>query len=246
MNLILNKNRLILRKSFIITLIIAIILNLTLPIIILDGIAFPNKDKILEPSQHTVTIPLTNRFKSDVKLSKGKFLVASKNLIDPNFSETVILLLDYSVNGAIGLIINRPADVKLSRLLPEIKDFQNQQDTVYIGGPVALNHMLLLIQSGNQAEQSSHVFDDIYVSSSRKVLKMIVANVDSTSKFHAYVGYAGWAPGQLDSEVLRGDWYVLQADAETVFDKPPLEIWPELNLLTSGQWVIKNEKSDST
>ncbi len=170
-------------------------------------------------------------------LSKGKFLVASRKLGDPRFMQTVILLLDYAPGGAMGLIVNRPSEMKLSTLLPKIEGLKARKDTVYIGGPVAINQMLMLIRAGKQPEESLPVLTDIFVSGSSKVLERMVEGAGKGEKFRVYAGYAGWAPGQLDGEVIRGDWYVVPADSETVFDRAPEEIWPELIQRVSAQWV---------
>jgi hypothetical protein len=81
------------------------------------------------------------------ELAKGKFLVASRKLQDPNFKETVVLLIDYGMDGAMGLVINRPSAVKLATVFPDIKELKQRKDTIYVGGPVEVNKMLLLIRS---------------------------------------------------------------------------------------------------
>jgi putative transcriptional regulator len=175
-----------------------------------------------------------------VVLSKGKFLVASQNMKDPRFFETVILLIEYSWQGAVGLIINIPTEVKLSSVLPEMKGLKYRTDNVFIGGPLKKNQMFLLLQSNSHTAESHHVFKDIYVSSSQIVLNNMIGSADRGDRFRVYAGYAGWAPAQLDREVIKGGWHVLQADAETVFNKEPSEIWPELLRRSSVQWVKGN------
>ena len=182
---------------------------------------------------------MQNPSQSVVRLSKGKFLVASRQLKDRNFSKTVVLLLQYGRSGAMGLVINRPTEVKLSTVVPDIEGLQELTDTVYIGGPVAKNQMLLLIRSGNEIEESRHIFNDIYVSSSRTVLQKMVEDKDTGKTFRLYAGHAGWSPGQLDREVARGGWHILRADAATVFEKAPAEIWPELIDRSSALWVMR-------
>ncbi len=81
------------------------------------------------------------------------------------------------------------------------------------------------------------------MSVSRKTLETIIARKEKGEDFRVYAGYAGWAPGQLEREIDRGDWHVLNADAETVFDKKPDAIWPELIERASAQWVGLRDRS---
>jgi putative transcriptional regulator len=173
------------------------------------------------------------------------FLVASRQLKDPNFLKTVVLLLEYSRSGAMGLVINRPTEVKLSNVLPKMEGLQDLADTLYVGGPVAKKQMLLLVRSGSKPNDSRRVFDDIYVSSSRALLQKMINDGDQGKAFRLYAGHAGWAPGQLDREVKRGGWHVLQADVATVFEKVPSEIWPELIHRSSALWVRLMEPKEN-
>lgn len=172
----------------------------------------------------------SDRLWFNVKLSKGKFLVASRRLLAPFFKETVILLLKYDHGGAMGLIINKPTEVKLSAVFPEINGLQKRADTVFLGGPVARNQMLMLIQSGNMPDESSNVFHNIYVSSSMAALKRMAGDSKKGEEFRLYNGYSGWTLGQLELEISRGDWHIINADAESIFKKDPSAIWPELIL----------------
>jgi len=174
---------------------------------------------------------------SKEELAKGKFLVASRRLRDPNFKETVVLLIDYGQDGAMGLVINRPSEIKLATIFPDIKELKERKDTIYVGGPVAVNQMLLLVGTPLVPEASQEVTQDVYISSSWKVLERLMKNAAKDERFRIFAGYAGWAPNQLDFEISRGDWHVLKADAETVFDKKPAEIWQELILRASVKWV---------
>ena len=154
-------------------------------------------------------------------LSAGRFLVAGEHLRDPNFAQTVVLLLNYGDRGARGVIINRKSDVKLAADVS-----QNQRSCInaripsIMGGPVARNQLLMVLRSDRPRRAAEHVVDDIYLSTSRQVL---VDALNRAAAVHVYAGYAGWAPGQLDREVARGDWHVLPVDAETVFSDRPGE-----------------------
>ncbi|GMQ76819.1 MAG: hypothetical protein BMS9Abin01_2116 [Gammaproteobacteria bacterium] len=170
-------------------------------------------------------------------LARGMLLIASRRLADPNFAESVVLLLEYDTKGALGLIVNRPTQVRLTDLLPDVEELKERADIVYLGGPVATDRIVLLMRSEQQPREAGRVFADTYVSSSVETLKQAVSISRDGGAFHAYVGYAGWGPGQLDDEVSRGDWQVSPADEAIIFDRAAEEIWPELIERNSGQWV---------
>jgi putative transcriptional regulator len=171
------------------------------------------------------------------ELAKGKFLVASRRLNDSNFQETVVLLIEYGMEGAMGLVINRPSQVKLGTLFPNIKELKQRQDTVYLGGPVAVNRVLMLIGSPHTPQASIPIIQDVYLSSSLKELERLIKNAAEGERFRIFAGYSGWGPSQLDFERARGDWHVLKADAETIFAENPLEIWQELINRATLKWV---------
>ena len=167
-------------------------------------------------------------------LSAGRFLIAGEHLRDPNFARTVVLLLNYGERGARGIVINRRSDVKLAAVFPRISGLHQRPDTVYLGGPVSRNQLLILLRSDGPRRAAEHVVDDIYLSTSRQVLVDALNRADAA---HVYAGYAGWAPGQLDREVARGDWHVLPADAGTVFSDRPAKVWQDLIEKGTVQWL---------
>jgi putative transcriptional regulator len=160
--------------------------------------------------------------------AKGKFLIAGRNLADPRFQETVVLLLEHNAEGAAGLIINRPTKVPAAELLPSVPGLTERADVVYYGGPVEGHRMLMLIRSGEKPEESDRLFGNVYVSASRKTLESMIGLHKTDNQLRMYAGYAGWLPGQLDREVSRGDWLIMRADAGSIFEKRSSEIWREL------------------
>lgn len=217
-----------------------------IPAILIAVWVIPFRGTVLPTQQEefvrcrSFTSPPLQRDHSRTVLSKAKFLVAGRNMKDPRFSETVLLLVEYGPQGAMGLIINRPTEVRLSSAFPKIGELKQRHDTIYIGGPVNIDRMFLLIRSKGVPEESLHVFEDVYISSSEKTLRQMIGGANSGKKFHVYAGYAGWSAQQLDQEVLRGDWHVVRADAKTIFDKKPSDIWPELIRQSSILWVKDN------
>ncbi len=183
------------------------------------------------------SLQVFNGIKSEKKLAQGMFLVADRQIMDPSFRETVVLLIHYGPDGAMGLVINRPVQVKLSTILPDIRELDQSTETLYLGGPVEPSTVLLLVRSANLLGSSRPVFDDVYLSSSQEMLQRLIENPSKEERFQIYAGYTGWAPNQLESEYDRGHWHVLEADTETLFDKKPSEIWHELIHRVSIQWV---------
>lgn len=175
--------------------------------------------------------------------AKGKFLVAGRDLGDPRFRETVVLLISYDNRGAAGLIINRPTDVPLADMLPDIAGIRKRTDIIHYGGPVEGHRMLILIRSGDKPVESARVLDKVYLSSSRDLLERMIGARKTAGQFRVYAGYAGWAPGQLDAELSRGDWHIVRADAASIFDKRSDEIWPEL--IRKGSSIqVRNRQSE--
>ncbi len=160
--------------------------------------------------------------------AKGKFLVASDQIRGSMFDETVILLIEYNTVGAMGLIVNRPTEIKLLQVVPDIEGAEQMPDNVYFGGPVAINQMLLLVQSSTPPEDSLMLWDNIYVSGSRALLQSMITNKKADEKFRIFAGYAGWGAGQLDAEIKRGDWHVLKGNADLIFNKTPGSMWQKL------------------
>jgi putative transcriptional regulator len=158
----------------------------------------------------------------------GRFLVAKRGMKDPRFSKTVIILLEYGWHGAVGLIINRPTKAELSKALPGVKRTEQHPEPVYFGGPVGMDQMRMLFRSASQPGDASHVFEDVYVSTSLDLLQRLVDGEDAEGGYRVYAGYAGWSPQQLDQEVLRGGWHVLDGDVEAIFNREPSGIWTEL------------------
>jgi putative AlgH/UPF0301 family transcriptional regulator len=169
-------------------------------------------------------------------LAAGRFLVASRDLGDPNFAQTVILLVRYSgEDGAVGLVVNRRTDVALSRVFADLKEAKSRTDPVYIGGPVDPASVLALLKSASKPGDAQRVFGDIYLIASKETLQKTLATGAEASTFHAYVGYAGWGPGQLEHEVELGAWHVMPGDAPTVFHDDPESVWPRLIRRTETQ-----------
>ncbi|MBV9771971.1 MAG: YqgE/AlgH family protein [Bryobacterales bacterium] len=169
-------------------------------------------------------------------LAVGQLLVASRDLGDPNFAKTVILLVHYSSDqGAVGLVVNKRTDVPISKVFHDLTEASGRKDPVYIGGPVELDSVLALLKSASKPEGATRVFGNVYLISSKDLLKQTLASGAEATGFHTYVGYAGWQGGQLEHEVELGAWHILPADAAIVFHSDPDSVWPRLISRTETQ-----------
>lgn len=149
------------------------------------------------------------------KPAKGKFLIASPRMMDPRFARTVILLTGYGPDGAMGIVVNRPTEVSIAHAVPEFSELSRSSERIYYGGPVAPQGLFLLVKMKGKPGEAQQVLDDVYLDRSRAMLKQLIDEPDTV--FRVYTGYAGWASGQLDAELARGDWVIKPADADSVF-----------------------------
>ena len=162
-------------------------------------------------------------------LANGLLLVAKPELVDPNFRETVLLITQpVPGGGPLGVILNRPTEVRLSQVWRDAGAVPEQFDRIYAGGPVARNQIIFLTHSDARIDGGLRVLDDVYLSGDPALLKNIVTAEANVKAVRAYAGYAGWAPRQLQAEITAGGWYMLPADAETIFSADAAGLWPLL------------------
>jgi len=162
------------------------------------------------------------------RLSGGKFLVADQHQKDPFFQKSVILLIKYDSQGAMGLMINRPSELDIHKLFPEMEKTSQKTVSIYYGGPVETNRAFLLICSQNIPAEVECVLDDVYFSPNRKELERLRMRRDAREKYRIFIGYTGWKPYQLEQEISKGGWKIIEADAAFIFDKPVSEMWAAL------------------
>jgi putative transcriptional regulator len=171
--------------------------------------------------------PLAGQSTSAKDLATGKFLVASRSLTDPNFTQTVVLLVEYGEGGAVGLVINRRTKFPVSQAL-SVQEAKGRTEPVYIGGPVEMAGVMALARSSSDISGAKHVVGDVYLLATRTLLNRSLASPIAASAFHVYLGYAGWGAPQLRHELELGGWYILPGDSATVFDADPGSVWNRL------------------
>lgn len=157
----------------------------------------------------------------------GMLLVATRELQDPLFSRSVILLLSHSAAGAQGLIVNQHSDWRLSDVLSGIESTADIYP-VFFGGPLGVHQVFMLLRGSEAVPGASRVSDDIWFSDSRRVLDDLMADPVPAGDLHFYLGYASWITGQLEAEISGGSWLLIKGDTHIVFDAGGGNLWKRL------------------
>lgn len=175
---------------------------------------------------------------------RNHFLIAMPALADPNFSHTVTYICEHNDEGAMGIVINRPMPITLAEVLRqmEIEPSKNLDTSVVVneGGPVQPEHGFVVHSPVGAWESSMPITDDIALTTSRDILSAI-GHAEGPAHYLIALGYAGWGPGQLETEIAENAWLSGPASMEILFDLPLEQRWEaaarllgvDLNLLSS-------------
>lgn len=155
----------------------------------------------------------------------GNLLIAVPDLPDTNFYRTVVFMIEHSDDGAIGVVLNRPANVTLADLWDKLNgNLEVQRDApVYVGGPV--NGPVLALHNQYQYSEST-IIDGVFMTMARDQLNRLM--MDEGGEVKVFSGYSGWAPKQLENEIERGGWLLLDAEPNHVFGSPD-ELWKSVS-----------------
>jgi putative transcriptional regulator len=162
-------------------------------------------------------------------LAPAVFLVAKPELLDPNFSQSVVLVVFPQDAGPVGVILNRPVPLTLNDVFPDEPRLKGRADRLYFGGPVSVNALMFLFRRAAAPQNAFPVVDDLYLSGDGGLLEEMLSRSDGQVQ-RFFMGYAGWATQQLDFEIAEGGWYVIPADLETVLKGDPKTMWRDLLL----------------
>src|SRR5271170_1477139 len=164
---------------------------------------------------------------------KGHFLIASSALTDPNFSSAVVLLVQHNSDGAMGVVLNRPMEVTVQQACEAALGTDCQIDgRLHQGGPC---EALLVAVHTDPTAAETEVLPGLYFTTTKDRMEQLLESPTGETRF--FVGYAGWGPEQLESELEAGSWLVAPADVQRVF-APPDNLWIRLNTETKLMaWV---------
>jgi putative transcriptional regulator len=159
--------------------------------------------------------------------ANGVLLVAKPGMLDPNFSHTVVLVTRTPGAETVGVILNRPTSLAAAEVLPPELPSGNYSDQIYFGGPVLVQVVVALFRSERAPPAPAfHVLKDVYLSMHPDNIKMLLAS--KHRRYRLYLGFSGWAPGQLQDELAARGWYVLPADEELLLRHDTAGLWQEL------------------
>jgi putative transcriptional regulator len=159
----------------------------------------------------------------------NQLLVAMPSLADPNFSHSVTLICEHNERGALGLVINRPLEMRMAEVLDQLSlktdDARLRAMPVLGGGPVQRDRGFVLHRPGPQAwESTMPISDTLHVTTSRDVLAAM-AKGSGPGPAVFTLGYAGWEAGQLDEELLQNAWLTVPCDDSLIFELPFEQRW---------------------
>ncbi len=152
---------------------------------------------------------------------EGRFLVASPTMSDPYFAETVIYMIQHDANGAMGLVVNRPVGaVPYADMLDNLgieAGEESGQFQIYGGGPVERGSLFILHTADVVTKASQALKSALMLSSDPGILRRIAMG-EGPRSYLVVLGYAGWGPGQLETELDRGGWESVEFDEKILFD----------------------------
>lgn len=166
--------------------------------------------------------------RSDDAGFRGYFLIAMPSLKDPMFSHTITYICDHNAEGALGIVINHPLELKLSEIFRQLELSQTGKmadQTVLAGGPVQVDRGFVLHPSGEQQWESTvQVSPEVSLTASRDII-VAMAEDKGPEKALVALGYAGWDAGQLEEEVASNSWLTVPAETHILFDTPCEQRW---------------------
>ena len=173
----------------------------------------------------------------DKPAPRSVFLIANEDMADPRFRETVVLVTRHGRSrSTIGVIVNRPFAVTLDQVFPEFSRATDHR--LHYGGPVAQGQIVFLVRGDTPPKAAIALTERLFISSDGGSLRRLLQGATPVNRLRVFDGFASWAPGQLESEIDRGDWYLHPVDADIIFRESAGELWQKL-LRQATQRMVK-------
>jgi putative transcriptional regulator len=166
---------------------------------------------------------------------RGQLLIAGPSLLDSNFWRTVVLIVEHTNEGALGLVLNRPSETTVGEAVPQIEELVDLDERLFIGGPVQPSAVIVLAEFEDPDDAALIAFDDIGVLGTGSPPLELASGVRVA---RAFVGHSGWGPLQLDGELERGDWILEPARRTDAFSSDARTLWPEVLTRKGGSYAL--------
>jgi putative transcriptional regulator len=167
--------------------------------------------------------------------ARGQLLIAGPALQDPNFWRTVVLVVEHTEEGALGVVLNRPSDTTVLDAVSQLEPLVDPEESVFVGGPVQPSSVIVLAEFEDPGDAAVVAFEDVGVLGTASSFGELTAGV---RRARAFVGHAGWGAGQLDGELERGDWILEAARREDAFATAPKELWGRVLTRKGGSYAL--------
>ncbi len=155
---------------------------------------------------------------------KGRVLVSEPFLQDTYFNRALVLVTDYTKDGCVGFVLNKPLNIKVNEV---IADFAFCGSTVSIGGPVSTNTIHYLHTLGHFIPNSVHILDNIYWGGDFDFLKTGIQSGEiQPEEVRFFLGYSGWQPGQLEKELEQNSWIITEIQSPQIM-QPTTDVWKD-------------------
>jgi putative transcriptional regulator len=166
--------------------------------------------------------------------ARGQLLIAGPSLLDPNFWRTVVLVIEHTDEGALGIVLNRPSETSVGEAVPQLESLIGLGEQLYIGGPVQPASVIVLGEFEDPGDAALLAFDDVGVLGAGSAPDASVV----LRSGRAFVGHAGWGPSQLDDEIELGDWILEPARLQDAFAEAPQELWSSVLTRKGGNYAL--------
>jgi putative transcriptional regulator len=166
---------------------------------------------------------------------RGRLLIAAPTLPDGNFSRTVVLMAEHGEEGAMGVILNRPATVTVSEAVEDLAGIVDSDDPIYVGGPVQQQSVIVLAEFEDESLAGERILPGIGFAGAGSDFDELA---EAVLRARIFAGCAGWAPGQLEAELEREDWIVADPDPDDLFADEPDELWAAVLRRMGGNYAL--------
>src|SRR5919197_2892419 len=165
---------------------------------------------------------------------RGKLLIASPTLVDPNFTRTVVFITEHNEEGAMGIVLNRPSETSVESFVPQLGEIGGGEP-VYVGGPVQPEALVLLAEFSDPDAAAWIVVADVGLASADVGLDELAGSV---RRGRVYAGYSGWGAGQLEAEMETDSWIVEAPLPKELFPDDPATLWSDVLARKGGQYSL--------